>query len=68
MVGRILNWQAIGALQAGDMAATSAASEEALELADSIGDRFVSRSCRLWLASAHTYTGDLADAVHYSAK
>ena len=62
-LARILNWQAIGALQAGDMTATSAASEEALELAEAIGDKFVSRSCRLWLANARTYTGDLSGAA-----
>ncbi len=45
------------------MTATWAASEEALELAETIGDRYVSRSCRLWLANAQTYRGDLADAV-----
>jgi DNA-binding CsgD family transcriptional regulator len=62
-LARILNWQAIAALQAGDMTATSAASEEAFELAESIGDRYVSRSCRLWLASARSYTGDLSQAT-----
>jgi predicted ATPase/class 3 adenylate cyclase/DNA-binding CsgD family transcriptional regulator len=62
-LARILNWQAICALQAGDMAATCAASTEALELADSIGDRYVSRSCRIWLGSALSYTGELERAT-----
>ena len=62
-LARILNWQAIGALQSGDMTATRTAGEEALELAEAIGDKFVSRSCRLWLANAHTYTGDLRGAA-----
>jgi predicted ATPase/class 3 adenylate cyclase len=62
-LARILNWQAIGALQAGDMLATSAASQEALEVADSVGDGWVSRSCRLWLANARAYRGDLDGAA-----
>ncbi len=62
-LARILNWQAIGALQSGDMTATRTAGEEALELAEAIGDKFVSRSCRLWLANAQMYTGDLRGAA-----
>ncbi len=60
---QILNWQAIGALQVGDMIATCAASGEALELAGSVGNRFVSRASRLWLANAQTYRGDLVGAL-----
>ena len=45
------------------MTATWTASEEALELAEAIGDKFVSRSCRLWLANARTYAGDLLGAA-----
>ena len=62
-LAQILNWQAIVALQAGDMVATGVASEEALELAESVGDRFVSRASRIWLANARTYRGDLTGAV-----
>jgi predicted ATPase/class 3 adenylate cyclase/DNA-binding CsgD family transcriptional regulator len=62
-LARILNWQAVCALQAGDMTATRSASEEALALAGSIGDGFVSRSCHLWLANAQTYKGALAEAI-----
>jgi predicted ATPase/class 3 adenylate cyclase/DNA-binding CsgD family transcriptional regulator len=62
-LAQILNWQAIAALQEGDMVATGTASEEALLLAQSIGDRFVSRGNRLWMANARTYRGDLAGAA-----
>jgi predicted ATPase len=62
-LSQILNWQAIVALQAGDMVATGVASEEALELSESVGDRFVSCASRIWLANARTYRGDLTGAV-----
>ena len=62
-LSQILDWQATSALLAGDTVATIVAAEEALELADAIGDRFVSRQCRLWLANAQAYRGDLAGAV-----
>jgi len=62
-LAQILNWQAIAALQEGDMVATGTASKEALALAQSIGDRFVSRGNRLWMANARTYRGDLAGAA-----
>ena len=45
------------------MVATGAASEEALELAESVGDRYVSCASRIWLANAWTYRGDLAGAI-----
>jgi predicted ATPase/class 3 adenylate cyclase/DNA-binding CsgD family transcriptional regulator len=62
-LARILNWQAISALQAGDMTVTAAASAEAFELAESIGDRYVSRSCRTWRANALSYIPDLSEAA-----
>ena len=43
-LSQILSWQATAALMAGDMVATIVAAEEGLDLADAIGDRFVSRS------------------------
>ena len=62
-LSQILDRQAIAALMAGDPVVTVAAAEEGLDLAEAIGDRFGSRQCRLWLANARTYLGDLTGAV-----
>ena len=60
---QILTWQANGAFYAGDPIAAGAASREGCELADAIGDRFHSRSCRWTLGLAEMMKGDLAEAV-----
>jgi predicted ATPase/class 3 adenylate cyclase/DNA-binding CsgD family transcriptional regulator len=62
-LSQILAWQANGALVAGDPIAARAAAEEGRDLADAIGDRFVSRQCRYCLAMAQLYQGDLAGAA-----
>src|SRR5262249_4360294 len=62
-VSQILGWQVNGALAAGDPAAARAAAEEGRDLADAIGDRFVSRQCRYGLGMAQLYQGDLVGAV-----
>jgi predicted ATPase/DNA-binding CsgD family transcriptional regulator len=62
-LSEILGFQAYAAFVAGDPRAARAAGEEGLELADAIGDRFVSRWCRSWgLGSAELMHGDLARA------
>jgi predicted ATPase/class 3 adenylate cyclase/DNA-binding CsgD family transcriptional regulator len=63
MVSQILGWQAYEAIIAGDPIAVRAAAEEGRDLAEAIGDRFVSRQCRLCLGSARLFQGDLAGAV-----
>ncbi len=63
MLSQILNWQAYGAVLAGDPIAARAAGEEGRDLADAIGDRFDSRQCRLWLGWAQIMHGDLAGAA-----
>jgi predicted ATPase/class 3 adenylate cyclase/DNA-binding CsgD family transcriptional regulator len=60
---QILTWQANGAFYAGEPIAAGAASREGCELADAIGDRFHSRSCRWTLGLAQMMKGDLAEAV-----
>jgi predicted ATPase/class 3 adenylate cyclase/DNA-binding NarL/FixJ family response regulator len=62
-LSQILAWQANGALVAGDPIAARAAAEEGRDLADAIGDRFVSRQCRYCLGMAQLYQGDLAGAA-----
>ena len=60
---QILTWQANGAFYAGDPIAAGTASREGCELADAIGDRFHSRSCRWTLGLAQMMKGELAEAV-----
>jgi predicted ATPase/class 3 adenylate cyclase/DNA-binding CsgD family transcriptional regulator len=59
---QILTWTAIMAEVAGEPMAERAAAEEGRDLADALGDRFLSRNCRVWLGRALMYQGDLADA------
>jgi predicted ATPase/class 3 adenylate cyclase/DNA-binding CsgD family transcriptional regulator len=62
-LGQILTWQARGALAAGDPIAIRATAEEGRDLAEAIGDRFVSRQCRYYLGWAQLWQGDLAGAA-----
>jgi predicted ATPase len=62
-LGQILAHQAMAASVAGDPIATRAAAEEGRDLAEVIGDRFVSRYCRWCLAVAQVYQGDLVGAA-----
>ena len=61
--------KAYTAIHAGDPRAAIAAGEEGRDVADEVGDRFVSRLCRFWgLGTAHLIRGDLADAAaHFRA-
>jgi predicted ATPase/class 3 adenylate cyclase/DNA-binding CsgD family transcriptional regulator len=61
-LSQILAWQATAAISAGDPGGTRAA-EEGSDLAEAIGDRFLSRTCRYFLGVAHLYQGDLAAAA-----
>ena len=62
-LSQILAWQARGAHVAGDPIAMRAAAEEGRDLAEAIGDRFVSRQCRFFLVFARLLEGDLAGAA-----
>jgi DNA-binding CsgD family transcriptional regulator len=63
-LSQLLGWQAVRAtLAAGDPIAARAAAEEGCDLADAIGDRFVSRQCRWCLGNAQLLQGDLAGAA-----
>ena len=68
-LSQILWSKAYTAIHAGDPRAAIAAGEEGRDLADEIGDRFVSRLCRFWgLGTAHLIRGDLAEAAaHFRA-
>jgi predicted ATPase/class 3 adenylate cyclase/DNA-binding CsgD family transcriptional regulator len=60
--------QAYAAMIVGDPRAARTAAEAGLDIADSIGDGFHSRTCRIWLAWSKMVSGDLAGAaVEYRA-
>jgi predicted ATPase/class 3 adenylate cyclase/DNA-binding CsgD family transcriptional regulator len=61
-LSQILAWQANAVIVAGDPIAARAAAEEGRDLADTIGDKFNSRHCRMCLGLAQVYQGDLAEA------
>jgi predicted ATPase/class 3 adenylate cyclase/DNA-binding CsgD family transcriptional regulator len=64
MLSQILGRQANILVVAGDpLALAAAAAEEALQVADAIGDRFVARHCRWVLGFASTLRGDLGGAL-----
>ena len=62
-LGQILAWQATAALIGGDAVTTIEAAQAGLRLADELGDRFVSRQCRIWIANARMFLGDLSAAA-----
>ena len=62
-LSQILAAQAIIATIAGDLLALRAAAEEGRDLADALGDRLGSRTCRACLAFAQVFQGNLAGAA-----
>jgi predicted ATPase/class 3 adenylate cyclase len=62
-LSQILAWQATAAVSAGYPIATRAPAEEGRDLADAIGDQFVSRLCRWCLGDAQLRQGDLGGAA-----
>jgi predicted ATPase/DNA-binding CsgD family transcriptional regulator len=62
-LSQILACQAAAARAAGDPLAVRAAAEEGRDLADTIGDGYNSRQCRVNVGVAQIYQGDLAGAV-----
>ena len=59
----IFSYLAATAMIGGEAIASRAAAEEGRDLADAVGDQFVSRGCRAWLGVALWALGDLADAA-----
>jgi DNA-binding CsgD family transcriptional regulator len=63
-LSQILWWQAYVAIHDGDPRAAIKAGEEGRDLANEIGDRFVSRMCRYWgLGTAQFLRGELPKAA-----
>ena len=63
LLSQILARQATGGLLVGDVTATASLAEEARDLAESIGDHFNSRQCRLDIAWAYMCRGEMAASV-----
>lgn len=59
-------WQVVGIFISGQPIPLRAAAEQARELADSIGNRFVSRQCRLFACLAQIWEGDANGALALS--
>ena len=62
-LGQTLALEAMYALLFGEPVAGQVAAEEALRIADRIGNTFVSRQCRYTLGWAQILRGDLANAL-----
>jgi DNA-binding CsgD family transcriptional regulator len=63
-LSQILWWQAYAAILDGDPRAAIKAGKEGRDLADEVGDRFVSRICRFWgSGTAQFFRGELAQAA-----
>ncbi|OBF91414.1 transcriptional regulator [Mycobacterium sp. 852002-51163_SCH5372311] len=62
-LSQALAWRALEAIATGQPTQVRTHAEEGLRLADAIGDGFIARQCRTWLAVAGWYRGDLAGAV-----
>ncbi|WP_197283736.1 LuxR family transcriptional regulator [Mycobacterium sp. Marseille-P9652] len=63
ILSQVLPWQAVAAIATGDPMAVRAAAEEGRDLAEAIGDKFVSRACRWCLGVAQMLRGELAGAA-----
>ncbi|MEM6107683.1 LuxR C-terminal-related transcriptional regulator [Mycobacterium sp. 050272] len=62
-LSQILWWQSYAAICGGDPTAALRAGQEGRDLADEIGDRFLSRMCRFWgIATSHVMRGEPARA------
>ncbi|MCW2649342.1 MAG: afsR 1 [Mycobacterium sp.] len=67
MLSQVLGWHAYASFVSGDPAAARAAGEEGRDLAESVGDGFVSRFCRSWgISPGLAMQGDLRGAVAVS--
>ena len=62
-LSQVLGWQAVAAMGVGDHVVINATAREGSEVADEIGDGFNGRMCRLALANAHTFRGEVSQAV-----
>jgi hypothetical protein len=62
-LSQVLGWQVLAGMSVGDHVAIEAAAREGSEVADAIGDGYNARLCRLAVCNAHTYRGEIRQAV-----
>jgi predicted ATPase/class 3 adenylate cyclase/DNA-binding CsgD family transcriptional regulator len=62
-LGQILSWLAFIAVIEGEPATTCRAAEEGLDIANAMGNRSVSRQCRVWLGMGLMMKGQLVEAA-----
>ncbi|MFY1620982.1 helix-turn-helix transcriptional regulator [Micromonospora sp. WMMD736] len=61
-LGQLLGYRAYLAFYAGEPRVGCAAAEEGRDLAETLGDQFLSRHCQMWLGSSLSIQGDLDQA------
>ncbi len=62
-LSQVLGWQVMAGMSVGDHAAVEATAREGSALAAAIGDDHNARLCRLALCNAHTFRGEIIQAV-----
>lgn len=62
-LSQVIGWQVMAAMTVGDHVAIEAVAREGSDLADAIGDGYNARLCRLALCNAHTFRGEIRQAV-----
>ncbi len=62
-LSQVFGWQVMAAMAVGDHAAIEAVAQEGSALADAIGDGYTARICRLAVCNAHTFRGEVRQAV-----
>ena len=62
-LSQVLGWQVMAGMTVGDHVAIEAVAREGSELADAIGDGYNARLCRLAFCNAHTFRGEIRQAI-----
>jgi len=62
-LSHVYGWQVMAGMSVGDHVAIEAVAREGSDLADAIGDGYNGRICRLALSNAHTFRGEIGQAV-----
>jgi predicted ATPase/class 3 adenylate cyclase/DNA-binding CsgD family transcriptional regulator len=62
-LSHVFGWQVMAGMSVGDHVAIESVAREGSDLADAIGDGYNGRICRLALCNAHTFRGEIGQAV-----
>jgi predicted ATPase/DNA-binding CsgD family transcriptional regulator len=62
-LSQVLGWQVMAGMMVGDHVAIEAVARRGSEIADAIGDGYNARLCRLAFCNAHTFRGEINEAV-----